>query len=143
MYEVSPKDVPANAQLIDVREDDEYAVDHARGVSTFRWAIFLRATRKLTPTKMSMSSARPVAAHAGLRLSRKRLGLGQDHQRCRRHRCLARARLADGHSEQDPVAIPAAGFLEDSGFWGFGEYTPKPQVETFFKLVDSLNYLDN
>ena len=32
MYEVSPKDVPANAQLIDVREDDEYAVDHARGV---------------------------------------------------------------------------------------------------------------
>ena len=32
MYEVSPKDVPANAQLIDVREDDEYAIDRAQGV---------------------------------------------------------------------------------------------------------------
>ena len=32
MYEVSPKDVPSDAQLIDVREDSEYAVDHARGV---------------------------------------------------------------------------------------------------------------
>ncbi len=32
MYEVSPKDVPANAQVIDVREDDEYAIDRAQGV---------------------------------------------------------------------------------------------------------------
>jgi len=32
MYEVSPQDVPENAQLIDVREDNEYAIDHAKGV---------------------------------------------------------------------------------------------------------------
>ena len=32
MHEVTPHNVPADAQLIDVREDFEYAQDHASGV---------------------------------------------------------------------------------------------------------------
>lgn len=33
MKSVSVHEVPAGAQLIDVREDDEYAVDHAAGTT--------------------------------------------------------------------------------------------------------------
>ena len=32
MKNVQPQDVPAGAQIIDVRENDEYATDHAQGV---------------------------------------------------------------------------------------------------------------
>lgn len=51
MYEVSPKDVPSDAQIIDVREDSEYAVDHARGVKHIPMADIPERYQEIDPDR--------------------------------------------------------------------------------------------
>lgn len=51
MHEVTPKDVPANAQLIDVREDFEYAEDHAQGVKHIPMADIPARYQEIDPDR--------------------------------------------------------------------------------------------
>lgn len=51
MQNVEPKQVPEGAQLIDVREDDEWAVDHAAGATHIPMSEIAGRTQEINPDR--------------------------------------------------------------------------------------------